>query len=151
MKVTTNTKAKPKTKRSVVALTKETILDTPESDYMSAAQLDFFRALLTEEYKQLVGLASETLVHLQDNQSISDISDRATQEEERGLELRVRDRERKLLRKVQAALVRIEEGTYGWCKETGAAIGLPRLLARPTADLCVEAQQRHEHLEHISS
>lgn len=85
-----------------------------------------------------------TAEHLRDNTIISDMADRATIEEEHALELRTRDRERKLLKKVQEALQRLEKGEYGWCEETGDPISIPRLLARPTATLSLEAQQRRE-------
>ncbi|KAA4689838.1 RNA polymerase-binding protein DksA, partial [Bacteroides intestinalis] len=88
--------------------------------------------------------AGATAEHLRDNTIISDMADRATIEEEHALELRTRDRERKLLKKVQEALQRLEKGEYGWCEEAGDPIGIPRLLARPTATLSLEAQQRRE-------
>src|SRR5580693_5113164 len=88
--------------------------------------------------------AGETSEHLRDTPSVPDPADRATIEEEHALELRTRDRERKLLKKVQQSIASIESGDYGWCEETGEPIGIPRLLARPTATLSLEAQQRRE-------
>ena len=88
--------------------------------------------------------ASETTEHLRENILVPDPADRATIEEEHALELRTRDRERKLLKKVEQALARIESGDYGWCEETGEPIGLNRLIARPTANLSLEAQERRE-------
>jgi len=121
-------------------MTREELLAAPEDDYMSEAQLAFFRHLLMSEKQALV----------EDNEATPDWTDRATVEEEHALELRVRDRERKLMKKIDEALARIEDGSYGWCEETGEPIGVPRLLARPTATLSVEAQERHEALERVS-
>lgn len=116
----------------------------PESDYMNEAQQAFFKHLLKEREAQLRSNAGETAEHLRENSIVPDPADRATIEEEHALELRTRDRERKLLKKVQEALRRLENGEYGWCEETGDPIGIPRLLARPTATLSLEAQQRRE-------
>ncbi|MEF9943416.1 MAG: RNA polymerase-binding protein DksA [Burkholderiaceae bacterium] len=125
-------------------LSEEELLRMPESDYMNEAQLDFFRHRLREVERELVANAGETTEHLRETVIVPDPADRATIEEEHALELRTRDRERKLLKKVQASLNRIESGDYGWCEETGEPIGIPRLLARPTATLSLEAQQRRE-------
>lgn len=125
-------------------LTREEILAAPEEDYMSARQLDFFHALLQQERDSLLDAAKETTRHLQDNEATPDPSDRASLEEDHTLELRVRDRERKHLHKIDAALARIENGTYGWCEESGEPIGIARLLARPTATFSLDAQERHE-------
>ena len=114
-------------------MTVEEILAAPEDDYMSPRQLAFFRLRLQDEQNQLLSNAQETTSHLQDNESTPDPSDRASVEEEHTLELRVRDRERKLLKKVEDAIARIDAGNYGWCEETGEPIGIARLLARPTA------------------
>ncbi|MDD2408452.1 MAG: RNA polymerase-binding protein DksA [Tepidiphilus sp.] len=122
----------------------------PEEEYMSPRQLKFFKHLLLEEKRRLLEKAAETTQSLQqENEVTPDWTDRATIEEEQALELRVRDRERKLMKKIDEALERIEKGTYGWCEETGEPIGLKRLLARPTATLCLEAQERHERLEKL--
>lgn len=114
---------------------------------MNEDQLAFFRELLVNLQNELIENASITTGHLQEHESAPDPADRATQEEEYALELRTRDRERKLLVKVQAAIRKIDEGDYGYCLDTGEPIGLKRLLARPTATLSVEAQERREHLK----
>lgn len=119
----------------------------PEEDYMNEDQLAFFRELLVKLQDELINNASATTDHLQDHESASDPADRATQEEEYALELRTRDRERKLLSKIQLSLRSIDEGEYGYCRDTGEPIGLKRLLARPTATLSVEAQERRERLK----
>lgn len=124
--------------------TQAELLNMPESDYMNEAQQAFFKHLLKEREAQLRSNAGETAEHLRKNSIVPDPADRATIEEEHALELRTRDRERKLLKKVQEALRRLENGEYGWCEETGDPIGIPRLLARPTATLSLEAQQRRE-------
>jgi DnaK suppressor protein len=129
----------------------EKIINTvPPGEYMCAAQLEFFRLRLEDERRKLLENVQGTLVHMQDIVNESDSNDRASTEEEFTLEFRVRDRERKLLRKIADALLRIENGTYGWCEETGEPIGIPRLLARPIATLCIEAQERHERHERIN-
>ena len=122
------------------------LLAAPPDDYMSARQLAFFRARLCQERDALLSAAGQTTRHLQDFEATPDPSDRATLEEDHTLELRVRDRERKLLHKIDQALARIEDGTYGWCEESGEPIGIDRLLARPTASCSVEVQERHEAL-----
>jgi DnaK suppressor protein len=128
-------------------MTEAEILAAPESDYMSARQLAFFRDRLQNEMDQLLDNAQETTTHLQDNEATPDPSDRASVEEEHTLELRVRDRERKLLKKIGEAIARIDAGEYGWCEETGEPIGIGRLLARSTATLSLEAQERREKLK----
>ena len=129
--------------------TEAELLSAPSDDYMSARQLAFFRARLEAERDALLDSAHRTTLHLQEYESPADPADRASLEEDHTLELRVRDRERKLMKKIDEALERIEKGTYGWCEETGEPIGLKRLLARPTATLCLEAQERHERLEKL--
>jgi DnaK suppressor protein len=124
--------------------TEAELLKMPESDYMNEAQLAFFRQRLREMEQELLANAGETPEHLRETVIVPDPADRATIEEEHALELRTRDRERKLLKKVQQALASIDSGEYGWCEETGEPIGIPRLLARPTATLSLEAQQRRE-------
>jgi len=124
--------------------TEAELLKMPESAYMNEAQLEFFRARLQQMEKDLLANADETTEHLRETVIVPDPADRATIEEEHALELRTRDRERKLLKKVQQSLARIDSGDYGFCEETGEPIGLPRLLARPTATLSLEAQQRRE-------
>lgn len=120
------------------------LLVAAADNYMSAPQLAFFRERLLAEERALLDAARETTHHLQENDSTADWTDRASAEEEHTLELRVRDRERKLLKKIREALKRVEDGSYGWCEETGEPIGIPRLLARPTATLCLDAQERRE-------
>ncbi|MCX9156412.1 RNA polymerase-binding protein DksA [Niveibacterium sp. 24ML] len=124
--------------------TQEEMLAAPADDYMSPRQLAFFRDLLRKERDALLAAAKDTTLHLQENEATPDPSDRATMEEDHTLELRVRDRERKLLHKIDEALDRIEGGNFGWCEETGEPIGIARLIARPTATYSVEAQERYE-------
>ena len=117
-------------------------------EYMSAEQLGHFEEILLSWKHELMNEVDRTVHHMQDEAAnFPDPSDRATQESEFGLELRTRDRERKLLRKINSALMRIEEGSYGFCEETGEEIGLKRLEARPVATLCLEAQERREMAE----
>ena len=130
--------------RDKKALTEAELVKMPESDYMNDSQLEFFRSRLQQMERELLANADETTEHLRETVIVPDPADRATIEEEHALELRTRDRERKLLKKVQQSLSRIESGDYGFCEETGEPIGIPRLLARPTATLSLEAQQRRE-------
>jgi DnaK suppressor protein len=117
-------------------------------DYMSDEQLEHFREILNAWKRELMFEVDRTVHHMQDEAAnFPDPNDRATQESEFGLELRTRDRERKLLRKIDAALSRIDDGSYGYCEETGEEIGLKRLEARPVATLCLEAQERRELAE----
>jgi DnaK suppressor protein len=125
-------------------LSEAQILKMSEKDYMNAEQLAFFKARLQQLEKDLLKNAGETTEHLRETVLVPDPADRATIEEEHALELRTRDRERKLLKKVQQSIASIDSGDYGWCEETGEPIGIPRLLARPTATLSLEAQQRRE-------
>ena len=120
------------------------LLAAPPSEYMSEAQLRAFKERLVAEEMVLRRAAEATTHHLQGSEATPDPTDRASTEEEHTLELRVRDRERKLLNKIAQALKRIADGSYGWCEETGEPIGIARLLARPTASLSLEAQQRRE-------
>ena len=126
-------------------LTEAELQAMPDDEYMNDKQLDFFRARLTLLKDDLLSNAGETTEHLREDTTIvPDPADRATIEEEHALELRTRDRERKLLKKITQSLGRIEASDYGFCDETGEPIGLGRLLARPTATLSLEAQQRRE-------
>ena len=125
-------------------LTEADLLKMSEKDYMNAAQLEFFKTKLLALKADLLMHANETTEHLRENVLVPDPADRATIEEEHALELRTRDRERKLLKKVEQSLLSIESGEYGWCEETGEPIGIPRLLARPTANLSLEALERRE-------
>jgi len=112
---------------------------------MCDAQLEYFKTLLTQWKRNLIDEVDRTVVHMKDEASnFPDPNDRATQESEFGLELRTRDRERKLLKKITSTLARIEDGDYGYCEETGEEIGLKRLQARPVATLSLEAQERRE-------
>ena len=124
--------------------TEADLLAQSEDEYMSPAQLDFFRRKLQSLEAELRANAGETTEHLRETTLVPDPADRATIEEEHALELRTRDRERKLLKKVQQSIARIDAGEYGWCEETGEPIGIRRLLARPTATLSLEAQERRE-------
>ena len=126
-------------------LTEAELLAMPDSEYMNDKQREFFRLRLQAQKDDLLSNAGETTEHLREDTSIvPDPADRATIEEEHALELRTRDRERKLLKKIGQSLARVETGDYGYCDETGEPIGLARLLARPTATLSLEAQQRRE-------
>jgi DnaK suppressor protein len=145
----TETKPAPKTSsktetRIPGVLTEAELIKQPKSEYMSVAQRNFFKHRLIELQTQMRDNADATTEHLRELAVAPDPADRATQEEEHALELRTRDRERKLLKKIEAALLRIEDGSYGYCEETGDPIGVPRLLARPTATLTIEAQERRE-------
>ena len=135
--------------KKVRELTEEEILKAPEKDYMNEAQLAFFKKKLLELRDQLLQNADDTGEHLRENEITTDPSDRATLEEEYTLELRTRDRERKLLKKVEKSLRMIDDGSYGFCEETGEPIGIPRLLARPTATLSLEAQERRERVQKL--
>jgi DnaK suppressor protein len=135
--------------RKPKVLTEEDLLRAPEKDYMNEAQLAFFRQRLTELRDQLLQNADDTGEHLRENEITTDPSDRATLEEEYTLELRTRDRERKLLKKVEKSIKLIDDGSYGYCEETGEPIGIPRLLARPTATLSLEAQERRERVQKL--
>lgn len=137
----------PKSAAAHKPLTEAALLKMPARDYMNAEQLDFFRARLEAMRAEMLDNARETGLHMKENENFADPNDRATVEEEHILEQRVRDRERKLLKKINSALTRIESGEFGYCLETGEPIGLARLLARPTAEYSIEAQERHEVLE----
>lgn len=115
---------------------------------MSKAQLEHFKEKLLTWKEEILADVGQTINHLKDDSThLADPNDRATQESEFALELRTRDRELKLLRKVNQALARIEDGSYGYCEETGEEIGVARLEIRPVATLCVEAQERRERAE----
>lgn len=130
-------------------LSDDDILNMPEDDYMNEAQLAFFKLRLLSLEAEMVDNAKKTTQAFQeqDTNYIADPSDRATIEEEYALELRTRDRERKLLQKIRSALESINTGEYGYCEDTGEPIGLKRLLARPTASLSIEAQERREKMQ----
>ena len=119
-----------------------------DEEFMNPVQLEFFRQKLLRWRAELLAESTETLQHLKEESlSEPDIADRATLETDRFTELRTRDRERKLISKIDEALQRIEDGTYGYCEETDEPIGVRRLEARPIATLSLEAQERHERLE----
>lgn len=118
--------------------------------YMSPQQLEYFRQKLLKWREDLIEESRETIAHLQHEvRDVGDEAERATRETENSLELRTRDRYRKLIRKIDKALNRIEEGEYGYCEETGEPISLKRLDARPIATLSLEAQERHERREKV--
>ncbi|MGJ7510695.1 RNA polymerase-binding protein DksA [Variovorax sp. GT1P44] len=139
-KLANNWKAK-----SAEELTDAEVIAMPDSEYMNDKQMAFFRLKLQELKRGILENAGETTEHLrEDTVVVPDPADRATIEEEHALELRTRDRERKLLKKIEQSIQRIDAGDYGYCDETGEPIGVGRLLARPTATLSLEAQQRRE-------
>lgn len=139
-KLANNWKTKP-----AELLTDPEVLAMPDSEYMNDKQMAFFRQRLVHLKQDILANAGETTEHLrEDTVIVPDPADRATIEEEHALELRTRDRERKLLKKIEQSIARIDSGDYGYCDETGEPIGVGRLLARPTATLSLEAQQRRE-------
>ena len=139
-KLANNWKTKPANQ-----LTDQEIKAMPDSEYMNDAQMSFFRYRLSVLKQEIHNSAGQTTEHLREDAAIvPDPADRATIEEEHALELRTRDRERKLLKKIEQSIARIDSGDYGYCDETGEAIGVGRLIARPTANLSLEAQQRRE-------
>src|SRR6478736_5791246 len=121
-----------------------------DEEFMNERQLEYFKQKLINWKEDILRESGETLKHLQsETENHPDLADRATSETDRALELRARDRQRKLIAKIDAALARIEDGTYGFCEETGEPIGLKRLDARPIATLSLEAQERHERREKV--
>ena len=125
---------------------------TPAEDepFMNERQLEWFRRELIRQKNELLSESRTTIAGLQDGtRNIPDIADRASEETDRALELRIRDRQRKLVAKIDSALRRIEEGEFGYCRETGEPISLKRLVARPTTTLSLEAQERHERREKV--
>lgn len=123
---------------------------TEREPFMNERQQEYFRQKLLAWKHEILREARETLQHLQDeSQNHPDIADRASSETDRAIELRARDRQRKLIAKIDAALQRIDDGTYGYCEETGEPISLKRLDARPIATLSIEAQERHERRERV--
>ena len=122
-----------------------------DDEYMSPSQLNYFRVLLLEWKKSILAASEGTLQSLQDGPIREpDLNDRASSETDWGIELRTRDRQRKLIAKIEAAMRRIDQGEYGWCEVTGDPIGINRLIARPIATMTVEAQQAHERREKVS-
>ena len=123
---------------------------TEKEPFMSDRQREYFRKRLLTWKDEIIREARETLQHLQDeNQNHPDLADRASSETDRAIELRARDRQRKLIAKIDSALHRLDDGTYGYCEETGEPISLRRLEARPIATLSIEAQERHERRERV--
>ena len=121
-----------------------------EEPFMNERQVAYFRRKLNNWKDDILRESRETITHLQDeNHVLPDLADRASSETDRSLELRARDRQRKLISKIEAALLRIEDGSYGYCEETGEPISLKRLDARPIATLSIEAQERHERRERV--
>ncbi|CAD5107122.1 RNA polymerase-binding protein DksA [Zestomonas carbonaria] len=128
-------------------MTEQELLAQPDSAYMNDAQQAFFRNLLLEQRHELQARIDEELVLLREQEFISDPNDQGSAEEQRRWQLRLLEREKKLLDKIDRALERLACGEYGWCAETGEPIGLRRLLLRPTATLCIEAKERQERRE----
>ena len=123
---------------------------TDDEPFMSERQKEYFRAKLQAWKEDILKESKETILHLQDeNHVLPDLADRASSETDRSLELRTRDRQRKLISKIEAALKRLDDGSYGYCEETGDPISLRRLNARPIATLSIEAQERHERREKV--
>ena len=123
---------------------------TDKEPFMNERQRDYFRQKLTAWRDDILREAKETLAHLQnESENHPDLADRASSETDRAIELRARDRQRKLMAKIEDAIARIDEGTYGYCEETGEPISIRRLEARPIATLSVEAQERHERRERV--
>ena len=121
-----------------------------DEPFMNDRQKEYFRRKLHSWKEDILRESRETLLNLQEeNHALADVADRASNETDRSLELRTRDRQRKLIAKIDAALMRLEEGTYGYCEETGEPISLRRLDARPIATLSIEAQERHERRERV--
>jgi DnaK suppressor protein len=145
-------------KKKSATATKNGHSSPPDKDYrpsdkepfMNERQREYFRKKLLDWKEDILKEAKETLQHLQDeNQNHPDLADRASSETDRAIELRARDRQRKLIAKIEEALARLEDGTYGYCEETGEPIALKRLEARPIATLTIEAQERHERRERV--
>jgi DnaK suppressor protein len=123
---------------------------SPREPFMNERQREYFRKKLLVWREDILKEAKETLAHLQaENENHPDLADRASSETDRAIELRARDRQRKLIAKIDEALTRLDEGTYGYCEETGEPISLKRLEARPIATLSIEAQERHERRERV--
>lgn len=128
-------------------LTEQELLKMPEEDYMNEAKLAFFKNLLIKEAEELMVTIESARKSLADNESEADLADVATKQEMQQLHLRTVERQSKLLRKIREAIRRIDEGEYGYCEETGEPIGIPRLLARPTATMSIQAKEAQEYKE----
>lgn len=133
----------------VSKLTDQDILKMGDKEYMNPIQLEFFKLKLLQQEQEILENAKKTTQAFQEQETnyIADPSDRATIEEEYALELRSRDRERKLLQKIRKAIYLIDKGDYGFCEDTGEPIGVKRLIARPAATLTIEAQERREKMQ----
>jgi DnaK suppressor protein len=135
---------------SSVQLIEEKYVPSDDEPFMNDRQLEYFRRKLLNWKEDILRESRETVTHLQkETENHPDLADRASSETDRALELRTRDRQRKLISKIDEALRRIEDGVYGYCEETGEPIGLARLQARPIATLALEAQERHERRERV--
>jgi DnaK suppressor protein len=137
-------------KAAAVLVEETTYRPREDEPFMNERQLEYFKQKLHQWKEDILRESRETLSHLQtDTENHPDLADRASSETDRALELRTRDRQRKLISKIDEALRRIEDGAYGYCEETGEPIGLQRLEARPIATLSLEAQERHERRERV--
>ena len=137
-------------KAAAVLVEETTYRPLEDEPFMNERQLEYFKQKLLQWKEDILRESRETLSHLQtDTENHPDLADRASSETDRALELRTRDRQRKLISKIDEALRRIEEGVYGYCEETGEPIGVARLEARPIATLSLEAQERHERRERV--
>jgi len=135
---------------AAAVLAEEAYRPTEDEEFMNERQLEYFKQKLMNWKEDILRESRETLSHLQsETENHPDLADRASSETDRALELRTRDRQRKLISKIDEALRRIEDGSYGWCEETGEPIGVARLEARPIATLSLEAQERHERRERV--
>ncbi|TRO13430.1 RNA polymerase-binding protein DksA [Ectopseudomonas mendocina] len=132
---------------TLTATTEAELLAQPDDDYMNDAQQQFFRELLLTQRAELQARIEEEFTELRQPEISSDVADIGAAEEQRQWQLRLLEREKKLLDKIDQALERLARGEYGWCAETGEPIGLKRLLLRPTATLCIEAKERQEQRE----
>jgi DnaK suppressor protein len=149
-KNTDNNKKKSAVAKNGHAISPDHYRPSDKEPFMNERQREYFRQKLLDWKDDILKEAKETLQHLQDeNQNHPDLADRASSETDRAIELRARDRQRKLIAKIDEALARIEDGTYGYCEETGEPIALKRLEARPIATLTIEAQERHERRERV--
>ena len=135
---------------SIAVLEPSEYRPSEDEEFMNERQLEYFRKKLLAWKEDILRESRETVGHLQtETENHADIADRASSETDRSLELRTRDRQRKLISKIDEALRRIEDGSYGYCEETGEPIGVGRLEARPIATLSLEAQERHERRERV--
>jgi DnaK suppressor protein len=135
---------------ATVLVVKSDYRPSEDEPFMNERQLEYFKNKLLAWKEEILRESRETVSHLQkETENHADLADRASSETDRALELRTRDRQRKLISKIDQALRRVEDGSYGYCEETGEPIGLARLDARPTATMSVEAQERHERRERV--